>query len=48
MFSGLTAVLLILFFTDVAFTWYVLIGSCVTFLLGATLGRMLPEPAESS
>jgi SSS family transporter len=48
MFSGLAAVLLILFFTHVAFTWYVLIGSCVTFLLGATLSRMVPRPAESS
>jgi len=40
MFAGLIAVLLVLAFTKVAFTWYVLIGSGVTFLLGGLASRM--------
>ena len=48
MFSGLAAVLLVLGFTRIAFTWYVLIGSCVTFLLGALASRVLARIASSS
>jgi solute:Na+ symporter, SSS family len=48
MFTGLAAVLLVLFFTHVAFTWYVLIGSCVTFLIGAVASRMLPQAVRTS
>ena len=40
MIAGLAAVLLVLGFTHIAFTWYVLIGSCVTFLLGALVSRI--------
>jgi len=40
MFGGLAAVLLVLGFTNIAFTWYVLIGSCVTFALGALISRI--------
>jgi SSS family transporter len=40
MFGGLAAVLLVLAFTNIAFTWYVLIGSCVTFALGALASRI--------
>jgi len=48
MFGGLAAVLVVLFFTHVAFTWYVLIGSCATFVLGAVVSRALPQPRKTS
>jgi solute:Na+ symporter, SSS family len=40
MFSGLAAILCVFRFTSVAFTWYVLIGACVTFLVGALVSRI--------
>lgn len=43
MFAGLVAVLLVFRFTPIAFTWFVLIGSCVTFLVGAIASRVWPE-----
>ena len=43
MFGGLAAVLLVLAFTNIAFTWYVLIGSCVTFALGALASRIFAQ-----
>jgi SSS family transporter len=48
MFGGLISVLLVLGFTQVAFTWYVMIGSCVTFALGALISRVVAQPATSS
>jgi hypothetical protein len=36
-------VLLVARFTSVAFTWYWMIGSCVTFAAGAIASRALPE-----
>ena len=48
MFGGLICVLLVLGFTQVAFTWYVMIGSCVTFALGALVSRVVAQPAASS
>jgi len=48
MFGGLAAVLFVLGFTHVAFTWYVLIGACITFALGAPVSRMLRQPAKTS
>ncbi len=47
MFTGLLAVLLVYRFTNVAFTWYVLIGSCVTWLVGALLSRVFPSAARN-
>ena len=47
MFGGLISVLLVLGFTQVAFTWYVMIGSCVTFGLGALISRLVAQPAAS-
>jgi solute:Na+ symporter, SSS family len=41
MIAGLAAILFVLRFTNVAFTWYVLIGSCLTFVVGAAVSRML-------
>src|SRR5262249_36106029 len=40
MFAGLAAILYVYRFTHVAFTWYVLIGSLVTFAVGAIVSRM--------
>lgn len=48
MFGGLATVLFVLGFTKIAFTWYVLIGSCVTFFLGALVSRVLAQPPTSS
>jgi SSS family transporter len=42
MFAGLAVVLLVYGFTPVAFTWFFLIGSCVTFAVGALVSRALP------
>jgi Na+(H+)/acetate symporter ActP len=39
MLAGLAAILCVFRFTNVAFTWYVLIGSTVTFAVGALVSR---------
>jgi solute:Na+ symporter, SSS family len=43
MITALAAVLLLYHFTAVAFTWYFLIGSAITFAVGASLSRAFPE-----
>src|SRR6266436_970210 len=44
MFTGLAAILCDFRFTSVAFTWYVLIGASVTFVVGALASRIrLPD-----
>jgi solute:Na+ symporter, SSS family len=43
MFVGLAVVLGVFRFTRVAFTWYVMIGSCTTFLVGAVVSRLMGE-----
>jgi solute:Na+ symporter, SSS family len=48
MFAGLAAVLLAFHFTSLAFTWFVLVGSCVTFLVGMLVSRLWPEHSASS
>ena len=48
MFAGLAAVLAVYRFTPVAFTWYVLIGSCVTFAAGSLVSRMIPPQRAAS
>jgi SSS family solute:Na+ symporter len=48
MFGGLASVLLVLGYTNIAFTWYVLIGSCVTFALGALVSRMFVQRTAAS
>lgn len=48
MFAGLTAVLFTFRFTSVAFTWFVLIGACVTFAVGAIISRTWPKQSASS
>jgi SSS family solute:Na+ symporter len=48
MFAGLTTVLLVFRTNNVAFTWYVLIGSCVTFAVGALVSRAFGEQQVSS
>jgi SSS family transporter len=39
MFFGLATIVAVWKWTSVAYTWYVLLGSCVTFLLGAAVSR---------
>jgi solute:Na+ symporter, SSS family len=48
MFAGLAAVLCIFRFTSVAFTWFFLIGSCVTFAVGAIASRMMDKHADAT
>jgi hypothetical protein len=48
MSCGLAAELLVLGFTPIAFTWYVLIGSCVTLATGALVSRMFSRRASTS
>jgi len=48
MFAGLAAVLTVYRATPVAYTWYVLVGSCVTFAVGALVSRVFPEPRAAS
>jgi SSS family solute:Na+ symporter len=40
MFAGLSAILCVFRFTTVAFTWYVLIGASVTFVIGWIVSRL--------
>src|SRR6202051_4214833 len=48
MFVGLATILCVFRFTSVAFTWYVLIGSCATFAVGSVVSRLLAtKPAEA-
>jgi SSS family transporter len=41
MFVGLITILGVWRLTDIAFTWYVLIGSCVTFLVGSLVSFLM-------
>jgi SSS family solute:Na+ symporter len=43
MFCGLSAIVAVWKSSSVAYTWYVLIGSCVTFLVGAAVSRVVKE-----
>lgn len=47
MFVGLAAILCVLRFTNIAFTWYVLIGSIVTFAVGAVVSRTTQNAAAT-
>ena len=40
MFSGLSATVAVWKWSGVAYTWYVLVGSCVTFLVGLIISRI--------
>jgi solute:Na+ symporter, SSS family len=46
MFCGLLATVVVWKFSSVAYTWYVLIGSCVTFLVGAAVSRAAKEQVD--
>ena len=52
MVCGLAAIIAMWEFTGVAYTWYVLVGSCTTFLVGAIVSRAvrdssMQKPAET-
>ena len=40
MFLGLATILCVWRYTDIAFTWYVLIGAGVTFVVGSAVSRV--------
>ncbi len=48
MFAGLGSVLLVFHYTSIAFTWFVLIGACVTFTVGTLVSRAWQDRAISS
>jgi Na+/proline symporter len=48
MFAGLAAVLCIFQFTNVAFTWFFMIGAIVTFAVGSAASRMGTSPSPST
>ncbi len=56
MFCGLAAIIAVWKFTTVAYTWYVLVGACVTFFIGALVSRsvgdagrtQLPQPENQT
>jgi SSS family transporter len=43
MICGLAAIVAVWRFSSVAYTWYVLVGACVTFVVGAAVSRMVSE-----
>ena len=43
MFFGLVTIVAVWKWTSIAYTWYVLLGSCVTFLLGAAVSRAIRD-----
>jgi len=44
--GGLSAVVFLKFGTDVAWTWYVIVGSLTTFLIGSLLSPLIDRPRE--
>jgi Na+/proline symporter len=47
MLCGVILNLYLWFFTSVAFTWYVVLGSTATFAVGMLASLLLPEPKTS-
>ena len=47
MVCGLAAIIGVWKFTIVAYTWYVLIGACVTFFIGALLSRLMSNTSST-
>src|SRR5229473_3925422 len=43
MFAGLATILFVFQFTNVAFTWYFMIGASVTFAIGSMISRIKPD-----
>jgi solute:Na+ symporter, SSS family len=48
MFFGLAVILYVFKFTTVAFSWYVMIGSIVTFVVGAAVSRVMEQRVTAS
>jgi solute:Na+ symporter, SSS family len=48
MFAGLGTIVCVWLFTSVAFTWYVLIGTVVTFSVGAAFSRIAPGTGKAT
>jgi len=47
MFCGLAAIIAVWKFTTVAYTWYVLVGACVTFFVGALVSRLVGDAGRT-
>lgn len=47
MFVGLAAILCVYRFTNIAFTWFFMIGAVVTFAVGAAVSRIRRDPAAA-
>jgi SSS family solute:Na+ symporter len=47
MFAGLATILYLYRFTHIAFTWYVMIGAVVTFVVGALVSRFSPASGNA-
>ncbi len=47
MFCGLAAIIAVWKFTTVAYTWYVLVGACVTFFIGALVSRLVGDAGRT-
>ncbi|HLZ92022.1 MAG TPA: sodium:solute symporter [Candidatus Acidoferrum sp.] len=48
MFAGLATILCVYGFTNVAYTWYFMIGSIVTFAIGSMISRIKPDAQHDS
>ena len=48
MFCGLGAIIAVWNLTGVAYTWFVLIGACVTFVMGAIVSRGVSDRAQTT
>jgi Na+/proline symporter len=46
MFAGLATILCVFQFTNVAYTWYFMIGALVTFAVGSIASRIAPRVRE--
>jgi len=47
MAAGLAVILYVKFFTPLAWTWYVLVGSVITFAVGALMSRFVGRPVQT-
>jgi len=47
MLAGLVLLLYVKFFTNLAWTWYVLVGTLATFLVGWLLSIIRPAPEDA-
>jgi hypothetical protein len=44
---GLAVILYVKFFTPLAWTWYVLVGTVITLAVGALMSRIVGRPVDT-